>query len=1263
MALDQPIHWQHREASSYPSQSMFHHVFPSQLFQFNEMVVMFVLLLSSSVILPTSAFKGNADICYGHANHTTYTLSSLLSSTTTAFEHTAIPSHVTTGTSDTHSVNICTYDVLGCHETYSHPPIHQSSSVSSPWIEFSFQHIVSCILYAHSMPQYASLYPMIFALSTVANAQNLTLTPSMAPVIPRITGSNIYCTGIEQCKYFDITCLDYQNCHVQCGETTGQYACAYANIYCPSSSGNCSVDCSSHFACSTVHIYGGGEGLVVRSTLNYAMYHATIDCPNHHICSFTSYSIGDSYITINGNEASILNFERQGGDGTPGDAAIGTINCPYQGECNILCGRNAWHKTCHYNINAQTASILNIQVQNGNPNSTTGLGDVRCPIDGIKGNSNTCNIFGYNPNSYRLLEDVHIYAVEGLTDVNLTCIGSCFIETNPTIYCKEGFDDSCTITSISDDHSKKNNWQCVEDNHADCENYLYPTDVPIPEPTFATTNSPTEHPTVSPQTTTIGPTKPTSSPTAAPSTSVTYSISTRRPKDNSSVKCGKTEDCTIICDTSNACESVTVHVSTNLVSILCTGASSCLYMTITSVYVPALNITATGIGSLSNATIVIDSTNGNVYTLCSADNACTSTTFFYQNNQSVTHTCRGEDACAGAMIHAATTIQYHSDRDHKDALGLNSLPIHVIWPTETILIQQSKWLQYSQSLQILFLANTQIMPNFTCFADDICATQIIYGTTFAQHCLYSQDDDSCSHAILWYDEPYDAGAIQHRYQFFEPETLVFEANTIITVLHPIPLNESIVFASNDDDIHISMICIYCINAAFDLSSISRVTMTVIDALRDSVIVGPQDVFLFNSMPHSVVSGNVYELEMTKNAVFNGLQECPSDELYDISVIYLGDESDIEINDAIIQQCTWCCDMICKEEQTLASCEDKCEEGTIIYSTQGTEWIQLKRDEEKQCIIFEEEMPESTDVISEDSTDHEESELNSLVAIIGGCVVAVVALVVCFALCSKCIGCMNKLVDKNNKMKCSSQNEPGSGSLQRTSTKDLDVNEKVKDGEDNAEEESLVDDAKEGDGEDLEGNMVLNRQQTDERVAVSAKYANKGDKSTAGTQSGDGEGLDEVRQWLESSGLSQYYDNFVKNGMNDLELIKTIENKDDLAYLGIELKGHQIAMMKKINELKTGPCENRLRSQTPYDSAAHLEVIGDDQEDKDKENEDQSIEQKEDIVLDNMLSEVLEMQKANPDKIHQMNVDAAVDQKENVSDSDESDHMYQKSENK
>eukprot|EP01083_Nonionella_stella_P301640 1035974_1 len=104
--------------------------------------------------------------------------------------------------------------------------------------------------------------------------------------------------------------------------------------------------------------------------------------------------------------------------------------------------------------------------------------------------------------------------------------------------------------------------------------------------------------------------------------------------------------------------------------------------------------------------------------------------------------------------------------------------------------------------------------------------------------------------------------------------------------------------------------------------------------------------------------------------------------------------------------------------------------------------------------------------------------------------------------------------------------------QRTSTKDLDINEEDDDGEvddgevDDSLEDSLIDDAQERDGEEVDDSLedsliddaqerdgediILHRQEsgeTDKRVAVSAKP----DTSSARTQVGDGEGIDEVRQ--------------------------------------------------------------------------------------------------------------------------------------------------------
>eukprot|EP01083_Nonionella_stella_P171992 588911_1 len=52
------------------------------------------------------------------------------------------------------------------------------------------------------------------------------------------------------------------------------------------------------------------------------------------------------------------------------------------------------------------------------------------------------------------------------------------------------------------------------------------------------------------------------------------------------------------------------------------------------------------------------------------------------------------------------------------------------------------------------------------------------------------------------------------------------------------------------------------------------------------------------------------------------------------------------------------------------------------------------------------------------------------------------------------------------------------------------------------------------------------------------------------------------------------------------------------------------------------------------------------------------EQKEDVILDAMLSDILEMQNLDPNKIHQINLNNSVNQVNNNSDSDESDRIYQ-----
>eukprot|EP01083_Nonionella_stella_P285304 971133_1 len=280
--------------------------------------------------------------------------------------------------------------------------------------------------------------------------------------------------------------------------------------------------------------------------------------------------------------------------------------------------------------------------------------------------------------------------------------------------------------------------------------------------------------------------------------------------------------------------------------------------------------------------------------------------------------------------------------------------------------------------------------------------------------------------------------------------------------------KDITFTSVAQDTFISIICIDCSYITFNFSYMASTAITVIDKMSNCNVLGPQTLFQFSFMPHTQLAENIYHLEATERVIFYGLQECETDDAKS-SYIYLSNQMHVEINDAIISQTPWC--------EFFDG--DICVTGTIIYSSFGSDRTVLEENgwnitflDDDQCILFEE---------TPQNTTPQEMELSTLeIGLIIGGVVAVVALIGFFVLCWQSI-------KYKSQMKYTSQNEPGSGksgSYRRTSTKHLDVNEEDEneDGEDNAEEESLVDDAKEGDGEDLEGNMVLNRQQTDERVA-------------------------------------------------------------------------------------------------------------------------------------------------------------------------------------
>ena len=58
----------------------------------------------------------------------------------------------------------------------------------------------------------------------------------------------------------------------------------------------------------------------------------------------------------------------------------------------------------------------------------------------------------------------------------------------------------------------------------------------------------------------------------------------------------------------------------------------------------------------------------------------------------------------------------------------------------------------------------------------------------------------------------------------------------------------------------------------------------------------------------------------------------------------------------------------------------------------------------------------------------------------------------------------------------------------------------------------------------------------------------------------------VMRWLKEINLSQYYDIFIKNGFDSIEMIKEISTKNDLNYIGVTIKAHQIKLINAISKL-------------------------------------------------------------------------------------------------
>ena len=66
---------------------------------------------------------------------------------------------------------------------------------------------------------------------------------------------------------------------------------------------------------------------------------------------------------------------------------------------------------------------------------------------------------------------------------------------------------------------------------------------------------------------------------------------------------------------------------------------------------------------------------------------------------------------------------------------------------------------------------------------------------------------------------------------------------------------------------------------------------------------------------------------------------------------------------------------------------------------------------------------------------------------------------------------------------------------------------------------------------------------------------------------ENEEIKKIKEWLRDEvGLEGYIDNFVMNGFDSLSMIKEINDKKDLEYIGIIVNAHQIKIMNGITKL-------------------------------------------------------------------------------------------------
>eukprot|EP01084_Bolivina_argentea_P231358 390188_1 len=420
---------------------------------------------------------------------------------------------------------------------------------------------------------------------------------------------NIYCFGLNSCKYSTIDCNSSTNCNVFC---LGQESCMRSNIYCPEnvSNGTCAITCNSN-SCKYAAIDAYNiSSVIIDVEGSYGLQYAMITSSNINTITINCYkSYSCEQIDLRAVDTSNIN-----------------INCHATGSCrlsdlfSISSGNYYIGYAVHSNFNVDcygSSSCHTNTIQ-----SDAGYLNVDCNSDAV--GNNACNTLSlYCPESSVLVSkhDTTIYcdvlcggtqscigldvhSINGWNNTRIWSIDDQF-PTSAEMYCNPASTESCSMQG----NVNSNEWYC--DQLEICSQYRMDLNA-------------------------------------------TYFITTRNYQFyNKTIQCEQDKDCYLYCTKPFSCQYVTFICANRDCTIYCTYGSSCIYAEIMADHANSIYVKATANYALQYA--MIRSVSSLLDLQCIGSNACRYQIMYVTDTDKLSMNCMNGYSCSDQIIYAENT--------------------------------------------------------------------------------------------------------------------------------------------------------------------------------------------------------------------------------------------------------------------------------------------------------------------------------------------------------------------------------------------------------------------------------------------------------------------------------------------------------------------------------------------------------------------------------------------------------------------------------